>query len=551
VSLAQEDIEMVIERIIIENYRLIKHANFCVNPDMNIFVGDNDSGKSTLLEVIGILTSSKLNGYAFDRQLKANFFNDDVRREYIMSLESYPSVISPPKIVFEAYCNNSDENAAYMGTNNSLNDNCPGIRIDAEFNPEYEQSYKMMLEKRSVFDIPVEFYVVHYRYFNGNSIVFRSCPIKAAFIDTTRKDYSYVVDRFVSENITSYLSPQEQIDLSSAYRQSRDDFHTNVLVQKLNQNVKDNVHIGDRSLAIDLREEEIDAWKRQMSVVVDDTPFENIGFGSQNTIKIELAIKNSAEQINLVLMEEPENNLSYSNMAKLIQRIYESQDKQIFISTHSSYVANKLDLGKLLLVRAGAVYAFIGLNSDTISYFKKLPGYDTLRLVLANRVILVEGPTEELVIQKAYFDEYGRLPSADSIDIITVNALAFKRYCDIALLMNKPISIVTDNDGDIEAHINKKYEGYIGNEFLSFFYERDINLNTIEPSILSVNLVDGVPIESFLRAISKNGSMLKKNADEVLSFMTTNKVEWALRVFDSREKIQFPEYVKNVIKQYH
>jgi putative ATP-dependent endonuclease of OLD family len=276
-----------------------------------------------------------------------------------------------------------------------------------------------------------------------------------------------------------------------------------------------------------------------------------VGFGSQNTIKIELAVKNSAEQVNLVLMEEPENNLSYSNMGKLIQRILKSQGKQIFIATHSSYVANKLNLGKLLLVRAGSVFAFTALSSDTISYFKKLPGYDTLRLVLADKVILVEGPTEELLIQRAFLDEYGRLPSAEGIDIITVNALAFKRYCDIALLMKKPISIVTDNDGDIESHITKKYEGYIENEYLSFFYESNESLNTIEPSVISVNLVDGVPTEPFLHAISKNASMLKKNVDQVRDFMINNKAEWALRVFDSSEKIQYPEYVKNVVKQYH
>ena len=41
-----------------------------------------------------------------------------------------------------------------------------------------------------------------------------------------------------------------------------------------------------------------------------------------------------------------------------------------------------------------------------MNYFKKLPGYDTLRLVLAKRVILVEGPSDELVVQRAYRDAH-------------------------------------------------------------------------------------------------------------------------------------------------
>lgn len=544
---------MIIERIVMKNYRLIKHADFLVNPDMNIFVGDNDSGKSTLLEAIAILTSGKLNGFAFERQLKANLFNDEVRRSYIDSLRDIDTVQSPPKMFFEAYCGDSDDYAEYKGTNNSRNENCPGIRIDVEFNSEYEQTYRRMLENGEVFDIPVEFYIVRYRYFVGEQVHYRFSPIKAAFIDTTRKDYTRVVDRFISENITTYLSEQEQIDLSTAYRKSRNDFHTNELVEKLNQNVKENVHIGDRSLTIDLKEEDIDEWRRQMSVIVDGTPFESIGFGTQNAIKVELAIKHSAEQVNMILMEEPENNLSFTNLAKLIQRIYETQGKQIFISTHSSYVANKLELKKLLLVRAGEVFAFRDLNDETVRYFNKLPGYDTLRLVLANRVILVEGATDELIIQKAYLDKNKKLPITDGIDIISVKSLAFKRYCDIAVLIKKAISIVTDNDGDIAMNITQKYDGYIGNEYLNFYYENDESLKSIEPSVVAVNLDAGVPTETFLKAISKSGSMLGKTSTEAIDFMSNsnNKVEWAMRVFDSSEQIQYPRYVKNVIEQYN
>jgi len=541
---------LIIERIVIENYRLIKHADFLVNPDMNIFVGDNDSGKSTLLETLTILTSGKLNGFAFERQLKANLFNDEIRRSYIDSLSDPAAVQSPPKMFFEAYCVDSDDYAEYKGTNNSRNENCPGIRIDVEFNTDYETTYKRMLEKNEIFDIPVEFYSVRYRYFVGETISYRFCPIKAAFIDTTRKDYSRVVDRFVSENITAYLSGQEQIDLSTAYRKSRNDFHANELVEKLNESVKENVHVGDRTLTIDLKEEVVDEWKSQMSAIVDSTPFENIGFGTQNTIKIELAIKHSAEQVNMILMEEPENNLSFTSMAKLIQRIYETKGKQLFVSTHSSYVANKLELDKLLLVRLGEVFAFNALNDETVRYFNKLPGYDTLRLVLAEKVILVEGATDELLIQRAYLDKNDKLPIADGIDIITVNSLAFKRYCDIAILMKKSISIVTDNDGGIGKNITQKYSGYIDNDYCGFFYEPDETLNTIEPSVVAANLEEGAPTESFLKSISKNDSMLSKTADDANTFMRNSKVEWAMRVFDSPEKIQYPEYVKNVIEQY-
>jgi predicted ATP-dependent endonuclease of OLD family len=252
----------------------------------------------------------------------------------------------------------------------------------------------------------------------------------------------------------------------------------------------------------------------------------------------------------MVLMEEPENNLSFTNMAKLVQHVQNTVGKQVFISTHSSFISNKLNLGNLLLVNNGEITSLKDLPDDTTRYFKKLPGYDTLRLVLAEKIILVEGPTDELIVQRAYLDMYGKLPAADGIDIIVVGSVAFKRYCDIAILLNKKVVIITDNDGCIKEKIEEKYKEYLGKDNLVFFYEKDEALNTIELSVLAVNCENGIPSEVFKRAISTNGSMMNKSRDEILNFMLNNKAEWAMRVFDSEEKINYPEYIQNAIKEF-
>lgn len=537
---------MIIKKLHIENYKLLRYVTFDVNPEFNVFVGENDSGKSSILEAISILISGKLSGYAFDKQLRATIFNDEVRKDYIQSIKD-GKPLAPPRIIFEAYCEDGD--MKYSGTNNQFGEDCCGIRVIAEISQHYSPSYRELLSNGDLSDIPVELYSVSANYFSGDPVVYKYCPIKAAFIDTTKKDYSGIVDRFVSENITSFLSEDEQTDLSTAYRKVRNEFHSNEVVLRLNESVKQNVHIADRQLSIDLKEEDPDGWKRQMAAVVDDVPFENIGFGSQNVIKIELAIKNSEDQSNVILLEEPENNLSYTNMAKLIQHVCDSERKQVFISTHSSYIANKLDLGNMYLVRNGDIRPFSLLSDDTKRYFKKLPGYDTLRIVLAEKVVLVEGPTDELIIQRAYFDKKGHLPISDGIDIIVVDSLAFKRYCDIAIILKKPVIVVTDNDGSIEKSITQKYQDYLDSEWIKIFYEENETLNTIEPSVLEVNLENGEPTESFRTAISKNGSMKNKSKTEVLDFMKAHKSEWALRVFDASVTINYPRYICDVIEK--
>lgn len=538
---------MAIKKLLVKNYKSTESIVIELNDDINIFVGENDSGKSTILEALSIVTTSKLNGFAFERQIKTNLFNQNIREQYIKSL-STNNIEEPPKIIIEAYLDLEDKK--YAGSNNELREDCSGIRMELALNDEYADAYKQMLKDNEIYDIPVEFYSVSYNYFSSAPIVYRFSPIKAAFIDTTRKDYSYMVDKFVTDNITTYLNSQEQTDLSTAYRKSRHSFQQNSVVKQLNESVRKNVKMNNKEVTIDLREDGVDEWKHQMSVVVENIPFENIGFGTQNSIKIELAIKNSKEQINVVLMEEPENNLSYTNMTKLVKHVIESDGKQVFISTHSSYVANKLDLGKIFLLSNGHVKQMSQLPMTTKNYFKKLPGYDTLRVILAEKVILVEGPTDELIVQRAYLDEYGELPIANGIDVIVVDSLAFKRYCDIALMLEKKVVIVTDNDGDIQKNIKDKYSEYIGESNLIFVYELDEELHTIEPSVLEANCDNDEPSESFKDIISKNGSMKSKSKQDILNFMKNNKSEWALRVFDSDKRINYPEYIKNAIKQY-
>ena len=540
---------MAIKKLLVRNYKSIEDTIIEMRPDVNIFVGENDSGKSTILEAISIVATGNLNGRSFEKQIKANLFNQNIREKYIASLKNKKFIMAPPTIIIEAYLDIEDQ--SFSGTNNELREDCAGIRMELAFNQTYADIYKLMLKDGEIYDIPIEFYTVNYHYFKGTPVVYRFAPVKGVFIDTTRKDYSYVMDKFVTSNIATYLTAKEQTDLSTAYRKSRHAFQENEVVKQLNHSISKNVKVNEKSVAIDLREDNIDDWKHQMSVIVESIPFENIGFGTQNSIKIELAIKNSKEQVNLIMMEEPENNLSNTNMAKLIDHVIESKGKQVFISTHSSYIANKLNLGNIFLLHNGKIESMSKLPDDTKRYFKKLPGYDTLRAVLAEKIILVEGPTDELIIQRAYLDEYGRLPMDDGIDVIVVDSLAFKRYCDIAVLFKKKMVIVTDNDGNIQKNINDKYSDYIGESNLIFVYEKNEDLNTIEPSVLEVNCENGEPTELFKKVVSKKNSIKNKSKQEVLDFMKNNKAEWALRVFDSENKINYPEYIKDAIKQYN
>ena len=66
---------MYISRVIVSNYRCLKTADVTLNPDLNIIVGNNECGKSTLLEAIHLALSGQLNGRPIQIELHPHLFN--------------------------------------------------------------------------------------------------------------------------------------------------------------------------------------------------------------------------------------------------------------------------------------------------------------------------------------------------------------------------------------------------------------------------------------------------------------------------------------------
>jgi putative ATP-dependent endonuclease of the OLD family len=262
-----------------------------------------------------------------------------------------------------------------------------------------------------------------------------------------------------------------------------------------------------------------------------------VGKGEQNSVKIKLAMEASAES-HLFLIEEIENHLSFSNLNALIGHISDRlNDRQLIMTTHSSFVLNKLGMDSVLMFRGGQAGTLRDLSKETFDYFRKLPGYDTLRLILSKRAVLVEGPSDELIVQKAYLMEFGKMPLEMGVDVISVSSLAFKRFLEIAGLLSIEVDVVTDNDGDV-ASLEKKYESYLVHKTIAIEYDKDESAKTLEPQLLKSNgreLVNSILGKSF-----------ETDAD-LLKYMAKNKTECALRFFETNIPWIVPRYIENAV----
>ncbi|MFA0541902.1 ATP-dependent endonuclease [Vibrio sp. 10N.222.52.B7] len=179
------------------------------------------------------------------------------------------------------------------------------------------------------------------------------------------------------------------------------------------------------------------------------------GLGQRNLIYILILFayyKSCGDTFNLCCIEEPEAHLSVNNLRLVRDFIEKSSSNsgslvQTIISTHNPSIINKLKISNVLAFTGEKAISLSDTPTKLVDYLRKRPNFDILKLLFANKVILVEGPTEEMLIS-TYLSKQ---PALNDIDIIPIGQRGYTTFLDIWLNLNKDnqnkkIGVVRDYD---------------------------------------------------------------------------------------------------------
>jgi putative ATP-dependent endonuclease of OLD family len=548
---------MHIKEIKIENFKSFNGIfKLQLSDGLNILVGDNEAGKSTILEAIHLALSGFLNGRYIRNELSQYLFNNQTVKVYLDAMQAGENA-ELPKISIELFLD-GEGLANFEGDDNSYNRKDCCLCFAIAFQEKYKPEYEVLVQKGEIKSLPIEYYDVSWSSCaRENGITPRSIPLKSALVDASSTRTNNGSDVYISRIIRDNLEPEEKIAVSQAHRMMKEQFMEDEAIKLINEKIGATANISNKDvkLAIDLSTK--NSWENTVTTYLDNVPFHHIGKGEQCLVKTKLALSHrKAKEASILLLEEPENHLSHTKLNSLIKEIKHSIEgenkKQIIISTHSSFVANKLGLDNLILLHDQSTVRLTDLASDTPDFFNKLAGYDTLRLILCEKAILVEGDSDELIVQRAYMDANGgKLPIENGVDVISVGT-SFLRFLEVAEKVGKEVAVLTDSDGNIEA-LEKKYENYLGTkkmENISICYDLHIdsgslmigdkpfNYNTLEPKLMKENSLET------LNSIFNKGFT---SEDELHKYMRNNKTECALKIFESTTAVKFPQYILDAI----
>mgnify|MGYP000878568790 CR=1 FL=1 len=527
----------MITRILVKNYRTLRDLTFSPREGMNILVGDNEAGKSTLLEAISLVLTGRINGRRIGEEINPYWFNTDTVDEYFAAIEDGKRP-SPPSILIEAYFSQTDEPQMLRGTMNSLREDCPGVRIEIDLDPDFADAFDEYLQSKHPPILPTEYYRVRWVDFRDKPLPRRPRELGLAFIDGRAIRSSVGVDHHTRQMLTDMVDKRDGARISVAYRQARHEL-TGTVLSTVNKAIKDNTDsLLDQQLQLHMDQSGSSTWEASVVPQVDKVPFAMAGQGQQVMIKTGLALKASSSTTSFVLVEEPENHLSHTSLRKVINSIERlAADRQTFVVTHSSYVLNRLGLNRLHLMQHGTIHGFHELQEETVDYFKRQSGYDTLRIVLARRVVILEGPSDEMLFNRAYKDCTGKTPDDDYIDVITFGTQN-RRPLELCTVLSRSAAVLRDADKKTPEHWRALAQESLETGKREMFVGIPADGVTLEPQIIAAN----AHAEPELREI-----VHCPEDEDLEDYMSSNKTEVAWLIATSDSPIRYPQYITDAI----
>ncbi|MDD4963206.1 MAG: hypothetical protein PHI11_04720 [Gallionella sp.] len=132
----------------------------------------------------------------------------------------------------------------------------------------------------------------------------------------------------------------------------------------------------------------------------------------------------------------------------------------------------------------------------------------------------------------------GKALNDANFHVISVGGTSFKRYLDLAKLLNIRTAVIRDNDGDFQKNCIENYKNYEMENAKVFFASNDTQ-KTFEICMYETN-------KTLCEALFTNNH-IKSPPQE---YMLANKAEAALRLLKNHKPAELiaPDYIKEALK---
>ncbi len=525
-----------IKSIHIEGFKKFKNFDMEFNSKMNILVGENEAGKSTILDAIRLVLNQDYRNA--DRSVLEDLFNASMIKKF----RENPSLENMPRIYIEVILDidtQSENSQFYSGEHNRKEEIESGISFTCEFDKEL---WENELDWRQITEVPYEFYKLKWMTFSGQTYNPYKRAIHFLSLDTSQQDKFHSFNYYNKTVFSNAFDATQKLHIKNKFRS-----------KMANALSDESMKLGGgnhRELGIDSKKVILE---NIISILQDGVSLENHGSGMESLIKTEIALEKSTK-MDVIMLEEPENHLSFPNLLKMIDMIVNKrEDAQIIVATHSSMIASRLSLSNVSWITEDKAVRLENIHKDDADFFYKLANNNLLQLLLAKKVILVEGVTEYLLVPAFYEKITGVSVNQSECIIIPCNGVSYMRYINIAKSAGKKVAVLTDNDQK-KAKVEECQNFNNKNPQQRIFTDPDTNNWTWEVCLYNQNRTECKKLISDLNSKSRL-NFAEESPDSIfIEYMTDkrHKAEIAFQILRRKliedNKLKAPGYVKEAIE---
>lgn len=497
---------MYLKSIKIKNFRKIKEAECQFNAGLNLIIGPNDSGKTAIIDTIRFVLRQVVDDYARISEDDFNEKNQEMTIDIVFSFDDCDKnkLIQEPAI-FAEYLSFIEKNKPELRIWYSVKNNEQDIKFP-EFKVGPTKDVAVDMDARCRENLRV----VYLR------------PLRDAENELKAKQGSRI-SKILKTHNDIITNEEDLIELLRDFKEKSEEFFDsgpgkNIKgeVDRLLKIFDEQANLQNKNIKIGPTEKLDSSLKtlEKLALYYDNLPRPGLGTLNMIFIAAELLHLNTQKAPKLILVEEIEAHLHPQRQLKIIKALQEESKKgiQMILTTHSPNLASVIEVERLNICYDSHFYSLAKgkteLDFKNYSYLGRFLDVTKANLFFAQGVILVEGPTEQLLIPE--FAKYLGYDLTDyGISIISTNNLGFEHFVNIfkrkeAPYNQIPIAVITDADKRQKAAIddyvakikddNNRVECFIGEQLYS-----DSDLES-----------DGKKKTTFEKIIFKNAPKLKE-----------------------------------------
>lgn len=446
---------MRIKEIVIDNFKAYKTVSFDCNQEFNFIVGENNIGKSTLLEAIQLWKVS------FDNLIQVN------GRQFYGN--SSPCYLAFDKLFFLRLRNDTDIFNEHWKKE---------LSITIIFNHlDIDYPLKITLEKPGIRNsyFRVKYDITPFNEFKDIIIGLGLNLREAIFVYQTRPIFHSIKNEPFYNNAQLLkkisLGKSHEVIRNKILKSEKTDSKFQAIEDRLNNifNSKFSIRFKNRNkqdeefVRLTIQEEN----KKEVEISL-------VGSGMLQTIEIfsTLEFINRKEHcVNVLLIDEPDSHIHSNLQSNLLDELKANTNYQTFLVSHNDRLINKAGEGELFFINSKSV-----LEGKICSL--PVSSYSTVSNELANKlfslsdierqkiIIVTEGKTDKAIIETAFKKlnpdtdlPYHIIPSGLELneEIRTGNADTVRRTIEFISTISNDIKLIGLFDNDREG--NEQFKG--------------------------------------------------------------------------------------------